>query len=719
MKQIIQNARTGVLEIVDVPAPLPGLGQIQVRNHFSVVSPGTETLAMDFARKSLMEKARSRPDLVRQVLRKLREEGPSATYQTVTNRLDAPQSLGYSSAGVVVAVGEGVSGLRVGDRVACGGAGYANHAEIVVVPESLAVAIPDGVRTDQAAFATIGAIALQGVRIADPTIGETGVVVGLGVIGQLTVQILRANGCRVLGVDLQDSRVKQALDLGAEWASSPDAIPPSWKQSVNGGLGADFVVVAASAKSAAPLQLAAELARPRARIVVVGAVPMSLDRRSFYEKELELRMSMSYGPGRYDRAFEEHGLDYPLSYVRWTENRNLGAFLQLVRQGAVRIEALDPKYHPFAEAVPTYEAMAQGGSSDLVVVFRYDEASAAVASIPIAPTRSTRRRGDVGVAFVGAGNYAKGVLLPALALVSDTRKVTLVAATGASARRTAERHGFAGCSTDAASAIDCNDADLVFIATRHDSHAQLATKALEAGKAVWLEKPAALHAAQLDPLLAAATGRFLFVGFNRRFSKHARAIREAFSKRVGALSIHYVVAAGPTPRNSWITEASVGGGRIVGEVCHFIDLCQFLVGSPPVSVSAVPIGRLGDSDDGHVATLCFEDGSVATIEYLTHTDRGIPKERFEVSADGRTARCDNFRRTAITSGSVLRSLNQDKGQRTAVREVVEAVRDGLPSPISLAEIAAATRATFAICDALRMSTTIPIARYVPPTERPT
>jgi predicted dehydrogenase/threonine dehydrogenase-like Zn-dependent dehydrogenase len=713
MKQIVQNARTGALEIADVPAPRAGAGQLQVRNHFSVVSPGTEALALDFARKSLAQKARSRPDLVRQVVRKLRDEGPLATYQTVVNRLDSPQALGYSSAGVVIDVGPGVSGFAVGDRVACAGAGYANHAEIIVVPENLAVAIPDGVATEHGAFATIGAIALQGVRIAGPTLGEVGVVIGLGLIGQLTVQLLRANGCRVLGVDLQERRVKQALEQGAEWGASPDAIPQGWRESATGGHGADFVIVAASAKSAAPIQLAAELCRARGRVVIVGAMPMELDRRSFYEKELELRMSMSYGPGRYDRRFEEHGLDYPVSYVRWTENRNLGAFLQLVRSNSLRLDALQPKIQPFADAIATYEALARGESSELAVVFQYDANSAATPRIELATPLPTAPRDEVGVVFVGAGNYAKAVLLPALARVPRTRKLAIATATGPSARRSAERYGFAACAADAESAVRTAGADLVFIATRHESHAALAADALAAGKAVWLEKPAALTPDELDSLLAAAAGKFLFVGFNRRFSQHARAMRDAFAKRSGALAIHYSVAAGPMPRNSWISEPQVGGGRVIGEVCHFVDLCQFLVGGPPVSVHARPIGRASDTDDALAATLAFADGSVATIEYLTHAAAGLPKERFEASADGITARCENYRRTVVLPGRKLRSWNQDKGQATAVHEVVEAVRAGAPSPISLAEIEAATRTTFAMLASLRTGAAEPVDAALP------
>lgn len=695
MKQIVQNARTGALEIVEVPAPSPAAGQILVRNHFSVVSSGTEAMSLEFARMSMLAKARSRPDLTRQVLRKLKEEGPLATYRTVINRLDSPQALGYSCAGMVESVGAGVMRFAPGDRVACAGAGYANHAEFVVIPENLAAKVPETVATEHAAFATIGAIALQGVRIAAPTLGEIAVVIGLGLIGQITVQLLRANGCRVLGIDLMPERVKQALEQGAEWGASPSTLPAGWKDAATGGYGADFALVTASAQTAAPLQLAAELCRPRGRVAVVGAMPMELDRRTFYEKELELRMSMSYGPGRYDRAYEEHGYDYPLPFVRWTENRNLQAFLHLIAQGSLKLDLLHPKIRPFGEALEAYDALYRGETTDIAALFRYDVRAGTAHSLALGAAPLAVRRDSVGVSFVGAGNYAKSVLLPALADVSGVRKVAVATATGPSARRTAERYGFAHCGTDAREAVTAPGADLVFIATRHDSHAEHAIRALEAGKAVWLEKPAGLTPAEVDAIAEAARGKFLVVGYNRRFSAHARAIREAFANRSGALAIRYTVSAGAPPRGSWITERAVGGGRVVGEVCHFVDTCQFLIGAPPRSVYARALGR-DATDDSVVALLGWDDGSTATIEYLAHAGAELPKERFEASADGRTAHCHNYRRTHLSGGADVRSFNQDKGQATAVKEVIDAVRTGQPSPMSLAEIVAASRVTFAI-----------------------
>jgi predicted dehydrogenase/threonine dehydrogenase-like Zn-dependent dehydrogenase len=700
LKQILQNAKSGELELAEVPAPTAAAGQVLVRSQFSVVSPGTDKLAMSFAHKSLLGKARSRPDLVRQVVRKLRQDGPLSTYRTVMTRLEAPQPLGYSSAGVVVEVGEGVARFAPGDRVACAGAGYASHAELVVVPENLVARVPDSVSLQQAAFATLGAIALQGLRVAQPTLGEIAAVVGLGLIGQLAVQLLRASGCRVLGIDLDGARVTSALDQGAEWGATPGGLPQNWRDEATGGYGVDMALVTAAADTSAPIQLAAELCRFRGRISIVGAMPMELDRRTFYEKELELRMSTSYGPGRYDRTYEEIGLDYPLPYVRWTENRNLQAFLALVASRAVTPQQLDTEVVPFDQAVRVYEDLAKGQRRSLAVLFQYTSNAPRLRTLPIPPNRGRVARASLGVAFLGAGNYAKGVLLPVLPGPKQVRRVHLVTATGASARHSAERFGFAVCGTDPEAVFADQDVDLVFIATRHDSHARLAARALRAGKAVWLEKPAALFEEELAELENAVreTRGFLAVGYNRRFSRHTRAVKEAFAGRVGPLALHYSVAAGAPPTGTWITDPREGGGRIVGEVCHFVDLCTYLVGMPPKRIFARAFGHDPEIDDSMTAILGFDDGSTACLEYLARASTQLPKERFEVSADGRTARSENYRITRFVGGSFkdVKTINQDKGQAAAVAEVVAAAQEGRPSPFLLEELVAVSRASFAL-----------------------
>ena len=702
MKQLLQNARSGSIEVLDVPAPMSAEGQVLVKTHYSVMSPGTDKLAMSFARKSMIGKARSRPDLVNQVLKKVKTDGPLATYRSAMSRLDSPQPMGYSSAGIVCEVGPGVEGFSVGDRVACAGAGYANHSEIVAVPENLVALVPDGVSLKDAAFATLGSIAMQGIRVANPTLGELGVVVGLGIIGQVSLQLLKANGCRALGVDLNPERVAQALEQGADWALPPDKLSESFQAKVTGGNGFDLALVTAASSSSAPLELAASLLRLKGRIGFVGAMPIELDRRVMFEKELDLRMSMSYGPGRYDRTYEELGLDYPLAYVRWTENRNLQAFLHLVASESVKPSALDCEVRPFVEAVEAYEELEAGGSSHLAVVFEYDrdvevQRNAFVASGPRRQRSADRE--EVGIAFMGAGNYAKSVLLPLLTATPHADPITLITATGASAQGSAKRFGFSGYGTDSEAILADPNVELVFVATRHDTHVDYAIQALEAGKGVWLEKPAALDQAGLDRLLESArsTQGFLSIGYNRRFSPHAQFAAGQFAARSSPLRTYYRVSPGPTPVGTWLTDPREGGGRIIGEVCHFVDLCNFLVGDHVQSVQATLLGD-GVTDDSVSATLHYADGSASTIDYLGTASTALPKEFVEISGDGETVQLENFKQTRVVGGKSHRTLNQDKGQGAAISQFVAAYRANQSSPIDLASIENVSRTTFAIVE---------------------
>jgi len=713
MKQILQNVRSGELELTEVPAPMVAHGQLLIRNHFSVMSPGTDRMSMAFARSSLLSKARSRPDLVRQVVQKLKQDGPVATYRTVTTRLDVPQPFGYSCAGVAEEIGPGVTGLAVGQRVACAGAGYANHAEFVVVPENLVVPVPEGVSLEHAAFATLGAIALQSVRVAEPTLGEVAAVVGLGLIGQLVVQLLGANGCRVLGLDLSPRRTKQALRQGAEWAATPSSLPTGWADEATGGYGVDLAVVAASANDPAPLQLAAELCRHKGRLSVVGAMPLEIERRTMYDKELDLRMSMSYGPGRYDRSYEEMGNDYPLPFVRWTENRNLRAFLQLIRSGDIHLDHLDTRLSSFDDALSAYEELVSQKTESLAVVFQYDTETEIPrhSSLALTSGAAGEPREGLGVSFIGAGNYAKGVLLPLLDRSQDLRRITLVTATGASAKKTAGKFGFSGCGTNPEAVFKDPNVDLVFIATRHDTHTPLALKALDNDKGVWLEKPVSLTEEELSELAERIidTGGFVTVGYNRRFSSHARSVKEYFSKHIGALSIHYVVAAGATPRGTWMTDPREGGGRIIGEVCHFVDLCNYLVGHLPSSVLARSLSDDPTVDDSIVATLSYPDRSIATIEYLAMTHPNLAKERFEVSGGGLTARCENYRVTHLSGRRDFKTFNQDKGQATAMAEVMAALQAGEPSPFGVDDIVSVSRTTFAMLESAASGAPVSLA----------
>jgi predicted dehydrogenase len=441
----------------------------------------------------------------------------------------------------------------------------------------------------------------------------------------------------------------------------------------------------------------------KGRVTVVGSTAMDLERRSFYDKELELRMSMSYGPGRYDRRYEELGLDYPIAYVRWTENRNLQAFLALVAARSVDPDRLDTQVVDFEDAEQAYLELANGERHSLAVVFRYRGDPNESRSLPVVPAKRRAAVDTLGVAFVGAGSYAKSTLLPAVAKAGSVRNLQVVTSTGASARRTAETFGYESCGTDPETVFASDEVGLVFIATRHDSHAPLGERALRAGKAVWLEKPAGISASQVDSLMGAAreTGGFLALGYNRRFSAHARAIRNVFQDRRGPLAIRYTVIPGPTPKGTWHTDPEVGGGRVIGEMCHFLDLCTFLVGGLPTRVFARALGRDPDTDDSIVTTVGFSDGSIATIEYLATASTQLEKERFEVSSGGRTARCDGFRTTVITGHKGVKTLNQDKGQTTAVAEIIAAARNGDPSPFGIEELRAVSRASFAILESAR------------------
>lgn len=693
MKQVEQNYRTGVLRVIDAPAPAVGAGAALVRSRVSLISAGTEKQIVDLARSSLAGKAMARPDLVRQTLRKVKTEGLLAVARKVRAKIDTPFPLGYSLAGEVAGAGPG-SGVAVGDRVACAGAGIANHAEYNAVPKNLMVRIPEGVDDEAASFVTVGAIALQGVRVAVPTLGERVVVTGLGLIGLLTVQLLKANGCRVLGFDPNPARVALAREMGADVAVSESLAAAV--SGFTGGHGADAVIVTASSKSSDPLNEAAEISRLKGRVVLVGMTGMTIDRDPFYKRELDLRLSLSYGPGRHDPAYEVEGHDYPLAYVRWTEQRNMQAFLELVASGQVTPQRLVTHRFPIAEAEKAY-ALMDGDEPYLAILLTYpDEAAAPARAVAMAGTAAAAK-GD-GVAFIGFGNYAKSMLLPAVRKAGGVSLRTVVTATGLSAHAGAEKHGFARAATDAEEAFGDPDVAMVFIATRHDSHAELAIRALEAGKHVFVEKPLALTGEELSAVIAAAEAApgLLTVGFNRRFAPMIVEAREALSARTGPLAMTYRINAGPIPRDNWVHGAQ-GGGRIVGEVCHFVDTLAALTGGLPVAVEAA--GPLG-LEDSVAAVLRFSDGSVGTILYSSVGDPAVPKERIEIFGSGIVVEIDDFSAIAISRGgrTKRRKAAQDKGQAALVRAFLDSVRDGGEPPIPLGALERVSAVTLALAD---------------------
>jgi polar amino acid transport system substrate-binding protein len=709
MKQVIQNFKTGELSVGEVPPPALRPGGVLVRTARSLISAGTERGTVSVGQSSLVGKARQRPDLVKQVIDNVRREGVAATMQKVRTRLESLKPLGYSAAGIVAAVGEGVSDLRVGDRVACAGAGFASHAEVVFVPRNLCTPIPDAVSFDDAAYTTVGAIAMQGVRQADVRIGETTVVVGLGLIGQLSVQILRAAGCRVVGVDLDPVAVERASASGADLAILRGDDAERRIEAFTNGVGADAVLICASTASHDPVELAGAVARERAKVVVVGAVPLDVPRSPYYEKELDVRMSRSYGPGRYDPEYEERGRDYPIAYVRWTEGRNMQSFLDLAASGRLDLAALTTHRFDIADAVRAYDVvLGKGDDRPCGILLAYGDTAPLSERVdraaPPAPAP-----GRVGVAFAGAGNFATASLLPPLTRIGEVTLTGVATSSGLSAKGVADKFGFAYAASGIEELVADDATTCVFVATRHDLHSALAARALSAGRAAFVEKPLALDRDGLREVVDAArsSGRQLMVGFNRRFAPLARQIKARLGSRVGPAMVHFRVNAGFVPKSHWTQDPAEGGGRIVGEGCHFVDFVQYLTDALPVRVTATAVrsGNERETDaDSCAITLAMSDGSVGTILYVALGDKRFPKERCEVFADGSVAVLDDFRTGLFVRNGREERLKggaQDKGHADEIRAFVDAVRTGAPAPIALDSLVATTLACFAAVESLR------------------
>jgi polar amino acid transport system substrate-binding protein len=711
MKQVIQDLRTRELKVADVPQPVPQRGRVLVRTAASVISAGTERMTVEMASKSLLGKARERPDLVKQVIQKAKNEGFLNTLNAVRAKLGAVTALGYSASGVVIAVGDEVNEFRTGDRVACAGAGYASHAEVLSVPKNLCVRLPENVTFESGAFGTLGAIALQGLRLANPTLGESCVVIGLGLIGQLAVQLLKANGCRVFGVDLDEQRIELARQLGADDGCRPDADAQRRVLNWSRGRGADAVLITAATSSNQPLELAGEISRLKGRVVAVGLVGLDVPREIYYHKELTLNISMSYGPGRYDPEYEERGHDYPFAYVRWTEGRNLEAFLDLVSDRRVNVEGLVTHRFSIDDAEQAYQLIT-GETKEpylgILLSYDTDRELKTQTSLAGAERRTSAPEKAVSLGLIGAGSYAKKFLLPNFK-TAGAQFQTIASASGISAREVGEKYGFRHCVSGADEVLSDAHVNLIVIATRHDTHAELVRLALEQGHRVFVEKPLALDDEELQSVLdvAARSDRHLMVGFNRRFSPLALAARDFFKDAHAPVSINYRVNAGRIPAGHWIQDPREGGGRIIGEVCHFIDLMQFITGAVTTRVYAEAIASRDHEavdEDSVVITLRFADGSNGSIAYLAEGDKAMSKERVEIFGGGKTFVLDDFRSATLHSGGKekrLRLRNQDKGQANEVREVCRAVLQGGPAPIALEDLAATTRATFRIVESLR------------------
>lgn len=727
MQQLVQHQRTGRLSVEQVPRPTPQRGEVLVRTACSLISAGTERMSIALARRPLLGKARERPDLVRKMLHKAKADGLVAALRAARHRLDDWAPLGYSCAGQVIAVAEGADGLQVGDSVACAGAGYASHAELVAVPKHLVARTPQGVSPEEAAFVTLGAIAMQGIRQAGVAVGERVAVVGLGLIGQLTCQLVAAAGASAFAIDIDPHKAELARTLGAaDVAARRTTNIARWTEKHTDGAGFDAVIITAATRSSDPVKLAGEIARDRATVVAVGAVGMNVPRRTYYRKELTFKLSRSYGPGRYDATYEGKGIDYPIGYVRWTEHRNMAAFLELIAAGKVDVrplithrfaleQALDAyelitgeRAEPYLGILLTYNAPAQPSASGAA---RSTDGNARP-SVLIAGAASLDRSPGIGV--IGAGRFARGVLLPALAKAGACSLRGISSARGLSARRAGGQFGFAYCTSDAAGILADDATDAVIIATPHNLHARMVCDALTAGKHVFVEKPLCLDQEELDEIggcLRAHPDRVLMVGFNRRFAPLTAWLTEQLGD-AGPLVMNYRVLAGPPPSDHWAGDRATGGGRMIGEACHFVDwmirICRFL----PTAVAARPIPN---GSDGAVVAIDFQNGSVGTLTYLASEIPGLAKERIEVLADGCAAEIDNWRRARLwRQGQRTRRrkhLVQRKGHAEELRAFLLAIREGKSPPIPFAEIDAATRATFAIEESLHTGQKVTLAPW--------
>jgi predicted dehydrogenase/threonine dehydrogenase-like Zn-dependent dehydrogenase len=737
------------MTLEETPVPQAAAGMVLVETVVSLVSAGTEKMLVDLARKSLVGKARSRPDLVKKVIDKAKREGIANTIQKVRSKLDNPIPLGYSCAGVVREVGEGVDEFQVGDWVACGGAGYANHADFNMVPRNLCVRLPERggepLPAEEAAFATVGAIALQGVRQAVLTLGERVCVVGLGLLGQLTVQLCKANGCGVVGSDIDPAKMGLAAKLGADLTVAPGELE-AVVQDFSQGAGADAVIIAAASSDSRLIEVAGEISRFKGRVVVVGLVGMNIPRDLYYKKELDLRLSMSYGPGRYDPEYEERGHDYPLPFVRWTEQRNMQAFLELVAAGRVDVKALITHRFPFEKALDAYEMILKGSEPHLAVIFEY-AAKQPERRAP-APAAAPAKAGELALGVIGAGNFARGVLLPRFKENASVSLRAIATARGMTASAVAKQFGIPACAGSADEILADPGVNTVLIATRHNLHGPLVIEALKAGKHVFVEKPLcltiqqlreiaelALHGTRctapsaprplgpLDPAsfpsdprtLEPSDSSLLMVGFNRRFSPFLKKAAEILNSKQGPLFAVYTINAGMIPKESWVQDPVEGGGRIVGEVCHFVDALRFLAGAPVKSVQAMCVqtdDKRQVNRDSVSIVLKYANGSMSTILYHAAGSPDYPKERIELAAGGTTVVIDDFRRMEVFgSKKELMKGSQDKGFKAEVEAFVACITGKGAVPIPLNDIFETTLVTFAVHESLNKGAIIGLNEF--------
>ena len=694
MKQLTQQLKDGTMQVLEVPLPALLPGHVLVRNHFSVISAGTEGKTVNDARLGYLGKAKARKDEVAKVIKIAQDQGLKKTYDMVMNKLDAFSALGYSSAGVVIEVGEGVSDFMPGDVVACGGAG-AVHAEVVCVPKNLCAKIKDPKLVKEGAFTTIAAIAMQGIRQAELHLGESCAVIGLGLIGQLTIQMLNAAGIKTIGVDIDQRAVEQAVQSGANLAihRNADGIEDAIQQATD-GIGVDAIIITAGTSSLDPIEFAGKIARKKGKVVIVGAVPTGFSRKNYYVKELDLRMSSSYGPGRYDNNYEEKGIDYPVGYVRWTENRNMRAFLDLLQNGKIKLDHLITHSFSIDQAKEAYDMIHEKSEPFTGILLTYN-VDHPLANVPFVG-KQLKPKSQIGIAFIGAGSFAQNMLLPNLKDKNVT-KTGVVTARGNTAVSVKERFGFNYAATDADVVWKDDHTDVVFVATRHDSHAEITLAALKANKHVFVEKPLCLVEQELSSIVDAlnhSKGQ-LMLGFNRRFAP----LVAEMTKRLNPASpkaIHYRVNAGLLPPDHWVHDPKVGGGRIIGEACHFIDLCAFIANSLITHISAQTLGDVKNLGDSMLIQMRFANGSVASVNYLSNGSKALSKEFIEVFSGGVVYQLDDFKSLVRLDDKkkLLHSGTQDKGHQNEVQAFVRSIAQGLPLPIGPESIYNSMLATF-------------------------
>jgi predicted dehydrogenase/threonine dehydrogenase-like Zn-dependent dehydrogenase len=709
MKQILQSFNTGKTELVEVPAPQVSKGCLLIQTTHTLVSLGTERMLVEFGKANIFEKARQQPDKVKQVLDKIKTEGLIPTVENVFKRLEEPLPLGYCNVGIVVEIGEGVSGYSIGDRVASNG----KHAEFVNVPKNLVAKIPDNVSQEEAVFTVIGSIGLQGIRLCNPTFGETIVVVGLGLIGLLTAQMLLANGCRVIGIDIDEEKCKLASSWGVISINPAKGDNPVQTVMNLTEFGADGVIITASTKSNDIISQAAQMSRKRGRIVLVGVVGLNLTRAEFYEKELSFQVSCSYGPGRYDENYEQKGIDYPLPFVRWTEQRNLEAILQALSLGKLIVKDLITEIVELNDYLQIYGSI--GTSKSIASILKYPTKNVTDLgnkTVVLNAKDFVNSKGVIGI--IGAGNFTKMSMLPAMKDSGASYKY-IASQSGVSGTVLAKKFGFTHSTTNYNEIFDDKDVDTVFVTTRHNSHSKFVVEAIKANKNVFVEKPLALNQNQLDDILAAyseqSNNSTIMVGFNRRFSPHIQSIKAALGSKSGPINIIATMNAGFIPANVWVNDMTVGGGRIIGEACHYIDLCIYLAGS---EVESVCMNSLGENPKENTDNACillkFKNGSNAVVNYFSNGSKAYSKERLEVFSNGRTYIMDNFRTTKAFGDSKFKNLSTriNKGHKAQFNQYISSIKTGGAPLIPFSEIVNGTKASFAALESLKSKTWVEV-----------